>query len=348
MSDVDAVLRRVAALGLEQASRGPVPEVADDALPGLIARARQDGLVGLLDQAVAVGQVRLSESGVEAIGTAAVDVAAWCLFVERHALVVHDRLDRAGLDHRFLKGFTIAHRFEDHPALRPFADVDVLVRGEDIDAVAALLVDDGHHRVQPEWRPGYVARWGKSVTLRSGDGIEVDLHRTFASGPYGVTGDPQALWDRPAGSVGLGGDDLPCLDLPSTFVHAGVHAVTGQAARMASLRDIAVLAGRPDLDLDVVAEIETALGVAPCMTEAVRRAWAALGLDPSTVSARFTDRTLRRRDRRWLDLYRRDASFRRMAVEAVVAVPGTRAKAEYLGSLSPRRAATRRAPGQQP
>jgi hypothetical protein len=137
--------------------------------------------------------------------------------------------------------------------------------------------------------------------------------------------------------VEVGGETLACLDVPSTFVHACVHVVAGQTARLASLRDVALLVNRPDLDLDAVAAVEEGLEVQVCVTEGVARTWSELGLARSLLADSFASRTIPRRDRRWLDLYRRDASFRRMALEAMVAVPGTGAKARYVVNLVSRR-----------
>lgn len=298
----------------------------------LLADARAEKLVGLLDQAVAGGAVRVPDEVADEIGDAAVDVAAWCLLVERHLLQVHDQLGGAGIEHRFLKGATLAHRIEPHPALRTFVDVDVLVPGADIDRAMAVLLGADHVAVQPEFRRGHLARYGKSITLRSAPGVEVDLHRVLASGPYGLVRGPEPLWARPAAAVALGGRSVPCLDLVSAGVHACVHATTGARTHLATWRDVARLL--PIVDAEEVGGLADELQVGGCVTRAAARAGEVLGLAADRPGAALARRPIGRRDRRWLDLYeRRGGSFRHLALAGLGAVPGVGGKVAYARTL---------------
>ena len=322
----------IAALGLAGA---PVPPhtLTDDAARELLARCRSQKLVGLLDQALGSDVIAASDDVADEIGAAAVVAASRCLQVERHLLAVHELFDRHDLEHRFLKGATVARRFEAHPALRTFVDVDVLVRGRDVDRAVAVLEATGHERSQPEFRPGFAGRWGKSVTMRVPGGIEVDLHRTLASGPFGVTGDVDALWAQPADLVAIGGVAVPALDPTGAFVHACVHATTGVRAHLATLRD--VLRILPRTEREPLDALERALGVEACVTEAVRLAVTTLRVDPTPDAAALAGRPIPARQRRWLDLYSRpDQSFRRLSRAAVGAVPGVGGKLRYAWALA--------------
>ena len=329
------LLRRLASYGLPGA-RPLVAELDGSAGRALLDGARQDKLVGLLDQAVADGAITVPEEIADAIGEAAVAVAAWCLLVERHTLAVHDLLDAADIEHRFLKGPTIAHRYEAHPGLRTFVDVDVLVRGNDIPAAIATLEADGHRRNQPEFRADYDTTWGKSVTMRGANGIEVDVHRVFASGPFGLRASPAPLWVRAPTTVELGGRDLPCLDTDAACVQACVHATTGTRTQLSTWRDVArllVVADAAALD-----DLASALAVDACVVRAAQRSWSVLSLEVDDEVARLGARPISRRERRWLDLYDdKGDDFRALTIAGIGAVTGLRNKVALVRLLLRRR-----------
>lgn len=333
-----ALLAGVAGHQLAGAAPLPPTNIDDDAAAWLLDRARAERIVGLLDEAVATGVLTLSPAAARRIGDAAAEVAGGCLLVERHTLLVHATLADAGIAHRLLKGVSAAHRFGGRPHQRSFADVDLLVPGPELDRAVSVLESLGHVRTQPEWRPGFAARFGKSVTLRSradnlGVAIEVDLHRTLASGPYGLTGDPAVLWQRPAATVAVGGVELPCLDPAAAFVHACVHAVTGQRATLASLRDVARLLSHVETgDVDSVA---ATLGTTACVTAAVGRSIERLSLGPDPRRDAIATRPIGRRDRAWLARYTAGAHrFRTLALTGVTAVPTVRGKLAYAWALA--------------
>ena len=72
------------------------------------------------------------------------------------------------------------------PALRSFGDVDILVGGADFDAAVGALAALGFRRRFVEPRPGFDARFSKGACLERADGLEIDLHRTLAPGPFGM------------------------------------------------------------------------------------------------------------------------------------------------------------------
>jgi hypothetical protein len=327
----DDLLPGLASYGLSGA-RPLAAELDAGAGRELLDAAKPEKLVGLLDQAVADGVVSVPEEVAVEIGEAAVAVAAWCLLVERHTLVVHDLLDVAGIEHRFLKGPTIAHRYEPHAGLRSFVDVDVLVRGDDIAAVVSTLEAHGHHRNQPEFRPGYDATWAKSVTMRASNGIEVDVHRVFASGPFGLRASPAPLWARGPATVVLGGSALPCLDPEATCVQACVHATTGTRTRLSTWRDVArlVLAA----DAAAVDRLASALGVGACVTRAAQRSWSVLSLVADEEVAQLLLRPISPREQGWLDLYvEKGDDFRALTLAGIRAVPGLRNRAALVRVL---------------
>ena len=249
-------------------------------------------------------------------------------------------LDAAGIEHRFLKGPCTAHRFYGHPGLRPFRDVDVLVHDADLDRAAEVLRADGHERPIPQLIPGFDHQYGKSVDLRTDAGIEVDVHRTLAPGPFGVASlDP--LWARPVTTVRIGTTDLPALDPLAAFVHACIHAVTGARTVTTTLRDVAG-AAPSRAEEDEVAVLAAGLGVTACVAEACIRAAAALDHAPDAVHTLATW-PIPARQRAWLDLYVQRPGYRRMAWATVGALPGPHRKARYLVALARAQRAHRRA-----
>jgi hypothetical protein len=332
---VEATLVAVATRGLPGHPEHPPTTLDGGAADELLDRARAERVVGLLDEAAADGSVLVGPAAARRIGEVAVEVAAGTLLVERHTIDTHRLLAAAGVEHRVLKGVAAAHRFGGHPGLRSFADVDLLVRGEALRDAVAALEDAGHRRTQEEWSAAFTARFGKSVTLRSPEGIEVDVHRTFAAGPFGVAGDIAAVWARPAAVVRVGGADLPTLDPSTAFVHACVHAVTGQRATLAGWRDVARIL--PAADAGAVAEVERALRVEACVTTAVQRAVERLSLGPDAARDHLRSRAVGRLDGAWLARYGPgEHRFRRLTLIGVSAVPTVRGKLAYAWAVARR------------
>jgi hypothetical protein len=81
------------------------------------------------------------------------------------------------------------------PALRVFADVDLLVPSADFGHAARILESAlGADRALPEIRPGFDARFGREAMLRSDNGLALDIHRTFVDGGFGLTVDLDDLF----------------------------------------------------------------------------------------------------------------------------------------------------------
>jgi hypothetical protein len=332
---IERLLAAVAGAGLAGAAAAPPGALDDAAALELLDRARAERVVGLLDGAVAAGAVAVGGDAARRVGDAAVEVASATLVVERHTLDVHAVLDHAGVEHRFLKGSVLAHAFGGDPSSRSFADVDVLVPGAAVDAAVQALLAAGHRRLYPEWRPGFASTFGKSVTLRSAGGIEVDLHRGFAHGPFGVAGPMTAVWQRPAATVAVGGVELPALDPSTAFVHTCVHAVAGQRPTLANLRDVARTLAHADLD--DVDDLEGALRVRACVVAAVDLTVQRLALGPDPARDGLRRRAVPRTEQRWLDAYGpRAHRFRHLTLMGLTAVPTVRGKVAYAAAIARR------------
>lgn len=230
-----------------------LPELRDieinDAIDGaLLALLIQHRLIGLAARAIETGELNVSNETAEAIvDRHDMDMAA-TLRIEVMMLRVAELLETESIRLRVLKGSALAHTVATTPSDRSFRDVDVLVRSSDIDQTVAVLEAAGASRLQPELRPVFDRRFAKSVTMRLAD-VEIDVHRTLAPGPFGLTIFPDDLFLL-AGTFAVAGRTLPTLDRTDHLLHACYHAALGsQTPAMTNLRDIALLAAG-DVDLD--------------------------------------------------------------------------------------------------
>ena len=323
-----AAVLRAARHGLA-AGKDPEPvRVADNEASTVVAEARTERVLGLLDQAVVDGAVVCGEDASAVISSAVVGAAAWSLLVERHMLKVHELFQEKGITHRFLKGATVAHRFYPHPGLRHFVDVDVLVPAEEISAAGAELEAAGHVR-GPELREGFLAEFGKSVPLTSASGIEVDLHRTLVSAPFGIAAGPEALWERPEAVVRVGGCEVPTMDPVAAFLHACAHEATSAPA-LGSLRDVVQVGDAVNGASCEIADLASRLRLTAPVGAAVRETSRLLGWD--TPEARsMAQWSVSAQERRWLDAYR--ASNKKLVLAGLLAARGPRARLRYVRAV---------------
>ena len=193
----------------------------------------------------------------------------------------------SGLDHRVLKGAAVADLDYPDPALRSFVDVDLLVRAEEWDDAIHVLREAGWERQFAEPRPGFERRFVKGMVLTRPDdgGTELDLHRTLALGPFGLTVRLEDLW-ADCEVLRLGGVEVRALAAEERFLHACFHAVLGDLPpRLVPLRDIAQMSLRGNLDLDRVIHHARSWRAEAVLLRAVELTWETLGLDPAAETA---------------------------------------------------------------
>ena len=147
------------------------------------------------------------------------------------------------------------------PALRSFGDVDILVDGADFDAAVAHLERGGGHARYREPRRNFTARFGKGVCVVTADGLEIDLHRVFVAGPFGLAIDPADLFADPE-DIEIGDRAVPAPNANVRFLHACYH-VALTSPRLTATRDVAQIATLTDLDVDARARARGALA-GPC------------------------------------------------------------------------------------
>ncbi|MGH9064152.1 MAG: nucleotidyltransferase family protein [Acidimicrobiales bacterium] len=315
----------MAAHGLDGSqARLPGGPLDDGEWSALRDEAGRQRVTGLLAAAVADGALPVTGGQDAEVRAAHVEAMARDLVLERLLLGVVATLDQAGLDHRVLKGPAVAHLDFPDPALRSFIDADVLVRSEQWDGAVAALVAAGHERQYPEPRPGWDRRFTKGTVLRTPSEHEIDLHRTFVSGPFGLTIDLDDMWRRHS-VLSLGGRELRALALEERFLQACFSAaVSDVPPRVAPLRDVAQLGLSGHLDLDRLRRTTAAWGVEAVVHRAVELSWGAMGLGP-----------LGRPERRGLAGWAGSLRPTRAQARALRAYtsPGDRYMSETLGAL---------------
>lgn len=255
-----------------------------DDLDGLIAVAEAERLLGPLLDAALEGEVEVPEPSLERLVERHAAAMAWCVLIEARLLEVRSWFDDAGgVEHRVIKGAAVAHLDESDPAMRSFADLDLLVAADDIDRAVGVLEASGAKRPWPQRRPGFDRRFAKSVTLTCPDGIEIDVHRALCDGVHGVRVPLAELFEQ-SDSFDLGGESVLALTSPHRMLHAAYHAVLGShTPRLMSLRDLARYMARLDLSPDVIAPIARSWRGEAVLAAAVDVTSAKLGLDARTL-----------------------------------------------------------------
>ncbi len=331
-----APIAAVAAHGL--AGTAPISgrTFADPDFDALLDSVRDHRIPGLLVAAIESGRLPATEQQLARANGAHEAALAADLLLERALASASRLLADSAIEHRALKGPAVARLAYAEIALRSFGDIDLLIDATRFaDAVAVLTAGDRRVR-QAEPRPGFVARFGKGVCVVGADTLELDLHRTLAEGPFGQTLQPADVLRDPAVTIDLGDTQVPVPDRSWLFLHACYHVALGSfLPRWSSLRDIAELVRRPDLDIDRIvgvaqrwrgrAVIKTALEVTasnlPAPLEGPLIDWAT-AYQPDA----FEQRALR--------VYRSaDRSYGAQVAAGLFALRGVRNRAAYLRAM---------------
>lgn len=330
------LVRAVAAHGLAGSTLTlPDRPLPDGEFARLLREVKAQRVTGLLWQAVLEGALPTTQEQASRAEWTHTEVLAGVLALERLLLDTVAALRAAEVPVRVLKGSAHAHLDYPDPSWRTFGDIDLLVHGADFDYAVKVIKGRGHPRLHPEPRPGFDARFSKGTSFRTDQGLEIDLHRTFTMGPYGVRLDTATLWDR-ADNFTLGGWTLAALAPEERFFHACYHAVlSGTMPRLVPLRDIAQLALAPALDFDRVHQLARASGGEPVVSRAVRQAWHALALaDVLSISAWAESYRADSREDAELAVYQGRTSYARKSVAAIRALPRWRDRAAYVHALT--------------
>lgn len=328
-------LLAVAGHGFPDASR-PFPDgpLSEELWSAVLRAARTHRLTGSLRAAVDAGALPATE--VQRLQARAVHASemARVLSLENELVGVVDLLAGSDIDTRVLKGTAVAHLDYAQPALRSYIDLDVLVRPADFDRAVQVLVTAGFVRRLAEPRPGFDRRFDKGTTLVN-SGYEVDLHRTFVLGPWGMLVDTDALWESGQELV-VGGCSLCALSAPNRFLHACYHAALGDwPLRLGSLRDVAEMLRSAQHDGTALMRRAYEWGVEAVVAAAVVDTRRLLGLTGTSELRSWADRFVpNRREEARLALHTHaDKTFSAQALATLGVIPHVRDKLAYVRAL---------------
>jgi hypothetical protein len=258
----------------------------------------------------------------------------WTLRVERMLLVVSRHLEALGVGSVVLKGPALAHTHYPDPSLRAFRDLDLLVPTRQWRAACSALEALGMRRRLPEPRPGFDERFGKAAVYTGSEGVQVDLHRTLAQGPFGQWMDPEELFGRTT-SFALAGRNLRRLDDTALLLHACVHASLGWTPpELLPLRDIAQISTAGEVDWASLEGLAARWRLGAVLVHAFATTSQAFGPVLPLPSRRLIHMDIRPEDSRALRSYTTGRRWRGATVRSTLrAIKGTRTKAAYIGAL---------------
>ncbi len=333
-----APLLAVAGYGLPGAGRAfPAEPLTEQTWASVLAGARTHRLTGLLRAATADGALPATQTQVQQARDAHRAALLRVMALERELVAVVDLLEAEGVESRVLKGSAVAHLDYSEPALRSYIDLDVLVRASDIDHAVSVLSAAGFVRTLAEPRPGFDRRFDKGLTMIPSAGFELDLHRTFVLGPWGLRVDLGRLWEE-GQEFRLSERSVQALSLPNRFLHACYHAALGDwPLRLGSLRDIAEMLREVDGHREGVSirRRTESWGVEAVVAAAVSDTRRLLGIAPAGELSDWAERYVpNRREESWLALHTHsDKTFAAQAVATLRVLPRWQDKAAYLRAL---------------
>lgn len=255
---------------------GPLDEPQWEHLLTIVRRQR---IGGLLVEAIAAGALIVTDAQEIAAARIHAVGASLCLRLERMLLTVTRLLADAGIPSVVLKGPAHAHLAYPDPAQRLFGDVDLLVRSADMAGAIAVLEQRGFRRPFASIGVDFDREFGKGALLVSGDGLELDLHRTLVFGLFGLTLDLDGMFEGTV-ELALAGRSLAALGPEERFLHACYHAALGNnPPRLQALRDVAQMHGAHAFDVAALRRLCAEARADAVVARAIRLVESELGLE---------------------------------------------------------------------
>ena len=131
-------------------------------------------------------------------------------------------LENSGIECLFLKGFPLAYHYYPNPGLRPFGDVDILVKPADALHAYALLREN-NFIPSINYQEDKLFKFRHSHELRDASGLLIDLHRH----PMYRTWDSDsamAFWDDTV-SFSFGSQTARTMSASAHLMHACLHGL---------------------------------------------------------------------------------------------------------------------------
>jgi hypothetical protein len=325
--------RAIAGHGLGSRLAMPTSPIPDPAFGHLLEIGHDDRLTGAIVQAVTTRVLPVTEHQLQMLTE---QHAIWCqhaLEVERILIQASTCFRDAGVQSRVLKGVALAHLAYDNPSWRVFGDLDVIVPSHQFDHAVELARNGlGGVQLVPELRPGFDHEFGKEALVRVG-AIEFDIHRTFVSGPFGLTINLDDLFLTET-LFEVGGGMFAALDPVSMFVHAAYNLALGDfPVRLCSLRDLLIIHQQLDVELADVAAVAQAWRATAVVQRAAQLAIELLNLGPGHQLEELARLEVPRRETWMLRSYLTPARSYSRPLASLAVIPGIRKRFRYARAI---------------
>jgi hypothetical protein len=215
--------------------------------------------------------------------------------------------------------------------------LDVLVPSSHFDQAVDHLTLRGHVRPFTPPRPGWERRFAKGAFFRSADGREIDLHRTFCTGPMSVRMHLDDIWTAPAELYTLGDQVLEALPRELRLLNAAYSAMLGdKSPPLPTLRDIAEMALHPALDTSYLLDVAHTWEGEAVVAAAVAATWDRLRIgDVTALSTWATHYRPTLAETRTLALYHAEGvTETARALATARAIPNLLTRWKYLWGLA--------------
>ncbi len=141
--DLSPAARWVLAHGLATRVRPPTGVLDEESWRRLRSESFTHKLDGLLVDAVATDALPVTPAQADEVAELEIDLTQARMWQEQRLVEVVELIEGGGVEVRVLKGLAVATLDYPDPQMRPTGDVDLLVRGTDLDRAAQLVEDTG-------------------------------------------------------------------------------------------------------------------------------------------------------------------------------------------------------------
>jgi Uncharacterised nucleotidyltransferase len=333
--EIADVLRVVATVGLPRREPEQLRvEVPQNMWPHVLRHLTGRRLTGFASAAVREGRLRLSEDQATQLHEEQIAAMGMVTVLDHLLRRLSASFEEVGISPIVLKGAALGEEFYPDRSWRTYGDVDLLIPREAWVSAARVLADAGFARLLPEPRPGFDERFGKGASFADSQGLQLDLHRTLALGPFGLWIDARDLLGGTSEFVSAG-TSMRRLDDTNTMIHACVHAALGQREPLTvPLRDVLQVAWSGRVDWDLMSDRVRAWRLGAPVGHALHRARERLGVPLPADAVELLDPGAGWIERRALAAYTTDRRDRGgSSVAALWAIPGVKARIAYLWAM---------------
>jgi putative nucleotidyltransferase-like protein len=160
-----------------------------------------------------------------------------------------DRFTASGLEVLLTKGPVLAARCYGDPGSRQYTDLDLIVRGKDIQRATEMMIALGYEPKVPLKAIEAKKLPGEYVFTQRDTGLLVEFHteHTFRYHPRPLP--VEKLFERRA-CVRFDGHDVPALSVEDELILICIHGAKHFWTRLMWIADVAALVSRQDVDWD--------------------------------------------------------------------------------------------------